>query len=111
MTPRVLACLVAGCLCAAFGQVFFKLGATGRESLAAFVNGWILLGLLLYGLGTVLWIYALSKASLTVVYPFTALTFVLVYVAGTAWLGEPLAAKALVGVALVLVGLFFIASA
>ncbi|MDN7907546.1 hypothetical protein QZM18_26010 [Burkholderia diffusa] len=35
-----------------------------------------------------LWIFALSKAGLTVVYPFTALMFVLVFLAGIVFFGE-----------------------
>lgn len=108
MKPAVYTVLIAGTVMAAFGQIAFKLGATGRETLWAFLNGWILVGLASYGIGTALWIFALSKASLTVVYPFTALTFVLVYFAGVLVLGEPTSAKQLFGVGFVLVGLYLI---
>lgn len=100
--------LLAGTLLAAAGQVAFKLGATGRESLVGFLNMWIVGGLVSYGLGTLMWIFALSKLNLTVVYPFTALTFVLVYAAGVLLLGESATAMQVAGVALVLVGLFLI---
>jgi undecaprenyl phosphate-alpha-L-ara4N flippase subunit ArnE len=100
--------LAAGTVFAALGQVLFKIGATGRQSLQAFANGWIALGLLAYGLGAVMWIYALSRAPLSQVYPFTALTFVLVYACGVWWFGEPTSPKAMLGVALVLLGLYLI---
>ena len=109
MTWTVYALVLTGSVCAAFGQLFFKLGATGRSSVEAFMNGWITLGLLLYAVSTGLWIAALSQAKLTAVYPFTALTFVLVYLLGIAVLGEVVSGTALTGVALVLVGLFLIA--
>jgi undecaprenyl phosphate-alpha-L-ara4N flippase subunit ArnE len=102
------AALLAGTLFAAAGQVAFKLGATGRGSLPEFLNLWIAGGLVLYGLSTMLWIFALSRLSLTIVYPFTALTFVLVFCAGVYWLGESATAKQFLGVGLVLLGLFFI---
>lgn len=102
--------LVAGTLFAAAGQVAFKLGATGRSSFGEFLNLWIGGGLILYGLGTVLWIFALSRLSLTIVYPFTALTFVLVYCAGVVLLGETATATQFWGVGLVLLGLFLITS-
>jgi undecaprenyl phosphate-alpha-L-ara4N flippase subunit ArnE len=89
----------------------FKLGASGREQLAAYLNGWIFLGFAAYGAGTILWIYSLSHAKLTLVYPFTALTFVLVYIFGVLCLREPTSIQALSGVALVLVGLFVISTA
>ena len=100
--------LITGTLCAAAGQVFFKLGAAGRGTAADFVNAWIASGLLFYGLGTVLWVYSLSRAKLTSVYPYTALTFVLVYAAGVLLLGEPASVRAALGITLVLAGLFLV---
>ena len=86
-----------------------KVGASGRHSLAEFLNPPIFGGLFLYGLGTVLWICALASRPLVQVYAFTALSFVLVYVAGVMLLHEPLPASAALGVALVLFGLYLIA--
>lgn len=111
MSLRMILLLLAGTLFAAAGQVMFKIGATGREAISSFFNSWLLSGLVAYGLGTLLWIYALSKTRLTVVYPFTALTFVLVYLFGIFVLHEPTTGKALVGVTLVLGGLFLISTA
>jgi drug/metabolite transporter (DMT)-like permease len=111
MSLRMIVVLLAGTLLAATGQLLFKIGASGREAVSSFVNSWLLAGLLSYALGTLLWIYALSKVRLTVVYPFTALTFVLVYLFGVLILHEPTSGKALAGVALVLGGLFLISTA
>ena len=111
MSPTMLLLLLAGTLCAAAGQLLFKVGASGREALGSFFNLWLLSGLVAYTLSTLLWIYALSKVRLTVVYPFTALTFVLVYLFGVLILREPTTVKALVGVAFVLGGLFLISTA
>jgi undecaprenyl phosphate-alpha-L-ara4N flippase subunit ArnE len=106
MPWQIWVMLVTSSACAAFGQFFFKIGASGRASLASFFNVWILLGLGLYATGTVLWIASLSRAKLTAVYPFTALTFVLVYVLSIFVLGESVASRALFGVAFVLLGLY-----
>jgi undecaprenyl phosphate-alpha-L-ara4N flippase subunit ArnE len=108
---RVYLYLLAGTVLAALGQVLFKVGATGRNALLEFVNVWIIAGLVSYALSTMLWIYSLSRAQLTIVYPFTALTFVLVYLVGVFVLGEATSLKALVGVAAVLLGLFLISTA
>ena len=70
--------LLAASLAAACGQLLFKVGAQHKTHAVEFLNGPIGLGLLLYLLGTMLWIYVLSKEKLVVVYGFTALTFVLV---------------------------------
>jgi uncharacterized membrane protein len=97
--------LLVAAICAAAGQVLLKLGATGRASLVTFINVQIGSGLLLYVLGALLWIAALSKAQLTAAYPFTVLTFVLVYMASIFLLGERPAPHAIIGVVLVLAGL------
>jgi len=99
------AILLIASLSAAAGQIFLKIGATNRTALVTFINGPIFAGAVLYALGAVLWVAALSKLPLNVAYPFTALTFVLVYLASVFLLGERPPANAIVGVALVLVGL------
>ena len=112
MTPTrefIYVVLFVSAVLAAAGQVAFKLGASGRTHWLAFCNGWIVLGLACYLMGTLLWIFALSRASLTVVYPFTALTFVLVFLAGVLFLGEATTARQMGGVLLVLAGLYVIA--
>lgn len=99
-----------GAVLGALGQICFKYGADGRGSLSELINTWIALGVLLYSFGTVLWILALSTAPLTKIYPFTALTFVLVNIFGILMLGERLSGNAMVGVALILIGLLLIAT-
>jgi undecaprenyl phosphate-alpha-L-ara4N flippase subunit ArnE len=105
----IYALILGGSVCASVGQMLFKAGASNRHTLQDFLNGWIVWGLFFYAVGTLLWIYSLSKAPLTIVYPFTALTFVLVYLGGVLIYDEPTTPTALGGVALVLVGLYFIA--
>ena len=50
----------------------------------------------------------LSRTPITVAYPFTALTFALVYLAGALLFGEPVTIRAIAGVILILSGLFLI---
>jgi drug/metabolite transporter (DMT)-like permease len=99
--------IAASCLAAA-GQLLFKLGADTRESVGEMLNVQIFGGLLCYGLGTLGWIFALSKLPLTVVYPFTALTFVLVYAAAVFLLGEHVGIRSGLGIGCVLVGLYLL---
>ena len=54
---------------------------------------------------------ALSKLPLSKVYPFTVLTFVLVYVASFVVLGERVTVQVLAGALLVLAGLVVITTA
>jgi drug/metabolite transporter (DMT)-like permease len=108
MSLAVIAALVGGAICAAAGQLLFAAGARGRTELVSFVNISIMTGLGLYGLGTILWIYSLSRAQLVQVYPFTVLTFVLIYVSAILLLGERLSVPGFCGIILVLVGLYLL---
>jgi drug/metabolite transporter (DMT)-like permease len=101
--------LLAASLAAACGQLLLKVGAQGRVHALEFLNAPVAFGLLLYLCGTILWIYVLSKEKLVVVYAFTALTFVLVYLGAVLTLGESLTLRASGGVALVLAGLYLLA--
>jgi drug/metabolite transporter (DMT)-like permease len=109
MPRMVLAALIAGSICASAGTVLLKIGATGRTTLLTFFNIWIVVGLVLYGLGAAFWIYGMSKLNLIAVYPFTVLSFVLVYCAGVFLLGEIPTRTAVAGVLLVLLGLYLVA--
>lgn len=108
MTRTTIAFLSSAALLAAMGQLLFRIGARDRATLIDFLNMPIFLGFVLYGLGTAMWIYALSRELLVNVYAFTALTFVLVYLGGVFLLGESITFVKMTGVALVLVGLYAI---
>lgn len=68
----------------------------------------IAVGFLLYGTGTLIWIYVLSYEKLVNVYAFTALTFVLVYLGGVIFISEKMSITAVAGILLVLAGLYLI---
>ncbi len=109
MPLRIAAILVLGSFCAAAGTVLLKLGATGRTDFLSFINPPIIAGLGLYGLGAVFWIYGMSRQSLISVYPFTILSFTIVYLVGILGLGERPTRMGFVGVALMLAGLYLVA--
>lgn len=100
--------LTLAAISAAGGQLLFRVGARGRVHWLEFMNLPLFAGLVLYVVGTVVWIYALSKESIVNVYAFTALTFVLVYLGGIFLMGEHLNAAGFAGIGLVLCGLYLI---
>jgi multidrug transporter EmrE-like cation transporter len=100
--------LLISSLTAATGQILLKQGATGRTDVLSFANGWVAGGLLFYGVGTAIWVFALSKAPLSLVYPYTAITFVLVFLSGAALFGETIGPRAVIGAGLVLTGIVLI---
>lgn len=97
--------LILAAVLAASGQVLFKLGAGTGGSPVALVNPTIAIGLACYAIGTLLWLLALSRTTLMVAYPFTALTFVLVYGAAIFVLHEKLTVTGAIGSGLVWAGL------
>lgn len=105
MPPSTFFLLSGGAVCAASGTLLLKMGATGRSELAAFINLWVLAGLAVYALGVGLWILAMSREPLSVVYPFTALSFVLVLVGAVIFQNERPSLVNLVGIAVVLAGI------
>jgi drug/metabolite transporter (DMT)-like permease len=111
MTRLSLSLLVIASLAAAGGQMLFKIGASDRQHLPEFLNVPIMLGLILYGASTVIWIRALAEERLTTVYAFTALTYAFVYLGAVAVIGERLTFIGLLGITLVLTGLYLIMKA
>lgn len=106
MYPRLY--LVLGSVLGAVGQILLKVGADRATSLTDYANLRILVGLGCYALGAVFWLLALARLPLSKVYPFTILTFVLVYIASVYVLGERISGALAVGVGLVFSGLIVI---
>ena len=101
--------LIISSVSAAVGQLLLKKGADGRSELLEFVNGPLIIGLVFYAIGVIIWIYVLSLEKLVNVYAFTALTFVLVYLGGAFLLHEQISRPAIAGIVLILAGLYLIA--
>jgi drug/metabolite transporter (DMT)-like permease len=109
MTVQNLLITIACVLGISAGQILFKLAATHGSpagGLAAMVNAWMLVALVIYGAATVLWIYVLRSTPLAVAYPLFALAFVLVPLLSALFLGEPLRVSSFVGGALIVAGVF-----
>ncbi len=94
------------------GQILFKLASESIPTtfemdkwLSFSVNKYFLLALVIYGAATVLWILALKRVDLNIAYPFMALAFVIVPMAGYLFLGESVSYKTFFGAALIIAGL------
>lgn len=105
MTPKALTFLLVSILCAASGQILMRLGVQGRDSVSAMLNPFLFMGFGMYALSSVLWILVISRVSLTLVYPATALTICVVYLAAVLFLGETLTLGKIAGVSLIIMGL------
>ncbi len=110
--------LVSVCI-SALAQISFKLGLTAAQvaagrpdlplSLArAVLSPQVILGLGLYGVGTLFWLSALSRVEVSQAYPFVGLGFVLTAVLGWLIFGDDLGTLRLLGIAVVIAGIVII---
>lgn len=89
----------------AVAQVLLKLGVSDLAKSWPFV----LLGIAIYGLAMLVWLFVLSKADLSFAYSLVALTFVFLLIFSRLFLHETLSALRLSGAALIIVGIFLVA--
>lgn len=99
------------------GQLIFKLAANRAtpdgsltDRLFGLVNPWFVLAVLLYAGLSVLWVWILTFTPLSRAYPFVALAFAITPVLGILIFAEAFSSKLLIGIGLILCGLFFVAS-
>ena len=112
-----VAALMAYAAAMAGGQLLFKMAALRgagdgplAERIAGFLlNGYFFVALILYARLTVLWVWILSFTPLSRAYPFLALAFALTPALGCLVFAEPLSMRLVIGIVLILCGLFFIA--
>ncbi len=108
--------LLISAVSASLGQVLFKKGvlivgeATFKSSVIGeltklIFNPIVFLGLIFYVISTILWLIALSKATLNFVYPFTILTFALVMLSSRFIFLENIPPLRYLGIGLIIFGI------
>jgi uncharacterized membrane protein len=114
---NVIIIILIGIIFASVGQIFWKIGMnsmgpittyTPSTLITIFLNPYILSGLAMYGLGTVFWLIALSKRDLSFVYPFIALTFIIVLILSNVILKENIGIYRIIGTFVIILGLILI---
>ena len=76
--------------------------------LGLFRTPWIIVGFLCYGISAILWLDVLSKLDFSMAFPMVSLTYVFSIVIGRIVFDEAVGLDRVVGVLLILAGLFFI---
>ena len=114
---NVIIIILSGILCASLGQVFWKLGMNAVGAIdnfsisgivSMFLHPLVFLGLLMYGLSTIFWLIALSQKDLSYVYPFIALTFIIVLLLSKFLLHENVGIYRIVGTLIIIAGLIIV---
>lgn len=102
------------------GQIILKKGMTNMGpltlSFAEFgailwriiTNPYVVIGLGIYGLSTILWLVALSRVDLSFIYPFASLGYVIMLFASWQLFHEQITIMRLVGCAVVILGVVLI---
>jgi len=85
------------------GEITLK-GSLIGELLKVILNPFVFSGLVLYVISTILWLIALSKSTLSFVFPFTALIFVLVMLSARIVFLEPIPSLRYFGILLICIG-------
>lgn len=91
------------------GQILFKLTSRSIDAASPIVsmalNPIFIAALLIYGLATIAWIWALRHVELSLAYPLMALSYLIVPFGSHFLLGEQVAARYWIGVALICAGI------
>ncbi len=100
------------------GQTALKYGlnAIGGVSLAGgidsfmklFQTPWVIVGFGLYGISAILWLDVLSKLNFSLAFPMVGLTYVFTLLIGRFFFGETIGWERILGVALIVLGIFFL---
>ena len=115
--------LILSVISACAGQILFKKGMLllGEQKLSSdlfttlksiihiIFSPVVFVGLLLYAVSTLLWLFALSRTTLNYAYPYTALTFILVMASSWLIFSEALPSNRIIGGMVVCVGIIICA--
>lgn len=96
----------------ATGQMLWKLGMSkinGFNIVSIILNPYILFGVALYGLATLLWLYILSKEELSLVYPLQSITYVLGTILAIFLFHENVSLLRWIGIAIIIIGATLVA--
>ena len=72
-------------------------------------NAWLWLGLVCYGISVIVWLLALSRVDVSIAYPMLSVGYVVNAIAAWQLFGESLGQGRLIGIGIIIVGVFVLA--
>ncbi|CAN7295112.1 hypothetical protein LJR219_001446 [Phenylobacterium sp. LjRoot219] len=119
MNLRLFLLILVSVSLSAVAQLALKVGtgaAAGEQAagIARQIGGliqspWVLIGLGLYGFGAIVWLFVLSRAPLSLVYPFVGIGFILTMLAGAFYLQESVGQLRVAGTLMIALGCALVA--
>lgn len=119
IAPTIL--ILISVTCSAAAQILLKKGMSSASSRSAvedfdspmhllriLMEPWVMGGLSLYGLGAIVWLFALARVDVSFAYPFVGLGFLLVMVFGFVVFDDSLGPMRILGTLLVVSGVVLI---
>ena len=102
--------VVGGCVIGAYGGIMLKKGSAkfGFSLDGTIKNKNLVIGRLIYALGTISYIIALKGAELSLIYPFVSTSYIWIALLSQKMLGEKMTNLKWLGISLILVGVSLI---
>jgi len=116
---EVIVLVLISVLLGVFGQLSLKQGMknVGNFELKDFLSSrifelvvekFVVIGIVLYAIATLLWLVVLSKAELSFAYPMLAIGYILIAIFGKTFFGENVTFVRFLGILLISVGVFLL---
>lgn len=119
MTLRLFLLILGSVSLSALAQLALKVGTgAATKARAAGIGGemgslvqspMVVIGLGLYGIGALLWLFVLGRAPLSLAYPFVGIGFILTMLAGAVILNEPVNGARVAGTLCIALGCVLVA--
>jgi len=90
------------------GEVTLSFGQFFQTLWRMIINPGVFFGLFIYGVGTIFWLAALSRAELSYAYPFASLSYVIMLVASWMMFDEKITLARIIGTVLICIGVLVI---
>ncbi len=90
------------------GLLSFEMRLLLPSLLRAFTNPYVILGLGSIFVGAIFWLSVLSRVNLSYAYPMLSISYILVVFASWLMLGEPLSLTRILGVVIIMGGVFVV---
>lgn len=118
---RSLLLILIAVLCASCGQLFLKKGMLQKGTIdlslremalffvKVFSSPFVLIGLIAYGIGALLWLVILSETELSYAYPIVSLSYIIVIFGSIILFHEDVSLLRWIGVILICIGVCVVA--